>query len=165
MAEDRGPPLRVDAEGGETVRSRLGRLAGARGPGLVLLVPIVDRMVRVTLRVVTMDVAPQDVITRDNVSVKVNGSAIYSIDIELDGMVYAAVKQTPVPFGKLVKYDASVAKARPGVLGVVEFRAEPGKRGPNDLQDAIAVVADSYWRARKALAALELRLSNVGIEK
>ena len=58
---------------------RLGRLMGARGPGLIFLIPIVDRMVRVSLRVVTMDVPPQDVITRDNVSVKVNAVVYFRV--------------------------------------------------------------------------------------
>ncbi|HQH27317.1 MAG TPA: SPFH domain-containing protein, partial [Oligoflexia bacterium] len=51
---------------------RLGRLVKQRGPGLVLLIPLVERMRRVDTRTITMDVPPQDVITRDNVSVKVN---------------------------------------------------------------------------------------------
>jgi len=51
---------------------RLGRLVGDRGPGLILLIPGIERMVKVSLRTVTMDVPPQDVITKDNVSVKVN---------------------------------------------------------------------------------------------
>ena len=51
---------------------RLGRLVAAKGPGLILLVPIIDKMQKVDLRVITHDVPPQDVITRDNVSVKVN---------------------------------------------------------------------------------------------
>ncbi|MDZ7339187.1 MAG: SPFH domain-containing protein, partial [candidate division KSB1 bacterium] len=46
---------------------RLGRLVGVRGPGIFLIIPFVDRMVKVSLRTVTMDVPPQDVITRDNV--------------------------------------------------------------------------------------------------
>lgn len=58
---------------------RLGRLMGARGPGLIFLIPIVDRMVRVSLRVVTMDVPAQDVITRDNVSVKVNAVVYFRV--------------------------------------------------------------------------------------
>jgi regulator of protease activity HflC (stomatin/prohibitin superfamily) len=58
---------------------RLGRLAGVRGPGVVLLVPIVDKMVKVSLRVVTMDVAPQDIITKDNVSVKVNAVVYFRV--------------------------------------------------------------------------------------
>lgn len=58
---------------------RLGRLIGGKGPGLILLIPIVDRMVRVSLRVVTMDVPAQDVITRDNVSVKVNAVVYFRV--------------------------------------------------------------------------------------
>src|SRR5262249_50388583 len=49
---------------------RLGRLIGAKGPGIILLIPVVDRMVKVSLRTIALDVQPQDVITRDNVSVK-----------------------------------------------------------------------------------------------
>jgi regulator of protease activity HflC (stomatin/prohibitin superfamily) len=52
---------------------------GTRGPGLIFLIPIVDRMVRVSLRVVTMDVPAQDVITRDNVSVKVNAVIYFRV--------------------------------------------------------------------------------------
>lgn len=58
---------------------RLGRLIGAKGPGLILLIPIVDKMVKVSLRVVAMDVPAQDVITRDNVSVKVNAVIYFRV--------------------------------------------------------------------------------------
>lgn len=58
---------------------RLGRLQGPRGPGLILLIPIVDRMVRVDLRTVTMDVPPQEVITRDNVPVRVNAVVYFRV--------------------------------------------------------------------------------------
>ena len=51
---------------------RLGRLMGARGPGLFLVVPIFERMVRIDTRVITMDVPAQEVITLDNVTIKVN---------------------------------------------------------------------------------------------
>ena len=71
--------IRVLREYERGVVFRLGRLAGVRGPGLVLLVPIVDRMVRISLRVVTMDVAPQDIITKDNVSVKVNAVVYFRV--------------------------------------------------------------------------------------
>ena len=60
---------------------RLGRMIGVKGPGLILLIPIVDRMTKVSLRTVTMDVPPQDVITRDNVTVKVN-AVIYFMVME-----------------------------------------------------------------------------------
>ncbi len=58
---------------------RLGRLIGAKGPGIILLIPIVDRMIRVDLRTITFDVPPQDVITRDNVSVKVNAVVYFRV--------------------------------------------------------------------------------------
>ncbi len=58
---------------------RLGRYVGAKGPGLIILIPIVDRMVRVDLRVVAMDVPSQDVITKDNVSVKVNAVIYFRV--------------------------------------------------------------------------------------
>ncbi|MDH4156350.1 MAG: slipin family protein [candidate division Zixibacteria bacterium] len=58
---------------------RLGRLIGAKGPGLILLIPIVDRMVKVDLRVITFDVPSQDVITKDNVSVKVNAVLYFQV--------------------------------------------------------------------------------------
>ncbi len=58
---------------------RLGRLIGVKGPGLVLLIPVVDKMVRVSLRTETLDVPPQDVITRDNVSVKVNAVVFFRV--------------------------------------------------------------------------------------
>ena len=58
---------------------RLGRLVGARGPGLILLIPGIERMVKVDLRVITMDVPSQEVITRDNVTVKVNAVVYFRV--------------------------------------------------------------------------------------
>jgi regulator of protease activity HflC (stomatin/prohibitin superfamily) len=58
---------------------RLGRLVGARGPGLIILIPGIEKMVRVSLRTVAMDVPPQDVITKDNVSVKVNAVVYFRV--------------------------------------------------------------------------------------
>ena len=58
---------------------RLGRLVGARGPGLFLIIPFVDRMVKVDLRVVTMDVPSQEVITKDNVTVRVNAVVYFRV--------------------------------------------------------------------------------------
>jgi len=58
---------------------RLGRVIGAKGPGLIILIPIIDKMVKVSLRLVAMDVDPQDVITRDNVSVKVNAVIYFRV--------------------------------------------------------------------------------------
>ncbi|MGI8634370.1 MAG: SPFH domain-containing protein, partial [Segetibacter sp.] len=58
---------------------RLGRMAGVRGPGLIILVPFIEKMVKVSLRTVVMDVPPQDVITQDNVSIKVNAVIYFRV--------------------------------------------------------------------------------------
>jgi regulator of protease activity HflC (stomatin/prohibitin superfamily) len=58
---------------------RLGRVIDTKGPGLVIIIPIVDKLIRVSLRLVAMDVPPQDVITRDNVSVKVNAVIYFRV--------------------------------------------------------------------------------------
>jgi regulator of protease activity HflC (stomatin/prohibitin superfamily) len=58
---------------------RLGRVIDAKGPGLFVIIPIVDRMVRVNLQTVTMDIPPQDVITRDNVTVRVNAVTYFNV--------------------------------------------------------------------------------------
>jgi len=74
-----GASIRVLREYERAVVFRLGRLLGKKGPGIVLLIPIVDRMVRVDLRTVTFEVPPQDVITRDNVPAKVNAVAYFRV--------------------------------------------------------------------------------------
>jgi len=75
---------------------RLGRvMSRAKGPGLIILIPVVDRMVKISLRLVAMDVPPQDVITRDNVSVKVNAVIYFRVMdsikavIEVENYLYA----------------------------------------------------------------------------
>jgi regulator of protease activity HflC (stomatin/prohibitin superfamily) len=81
---------------------RLGRVIAAKGPGLIILIPVVDRMVKVSLRLVAMDVDPQDVITRDNVSVKVNAVIYFRvidavkaiIEVENYGYAMAQLAQT-----------------------------------------------------------------------
>jgi regulator of protease activity HflC (stomatin/prohibitin superfamily) len=74
-----GASVRILREYERAVVFRLGRLVGAKGPGIVLLVPLIDRMVRVDLRTVTFEVPPQDVITRDNVPAKVNAVAYFRV--------------------------------------------------------------------------------------
>ena len=58
---------------------RLGRVINTKGPGIIIIIPIVDKLIRVSLRLVAMDVPPQDVITRDNVSVKVNAVIYFRV--------------------------------------------------------------------------------------
>ncbi len=74
---------------------RLGRVITAKGPGLIILIPVIDKIVKVSLRLVAMDVDPQDVITRDNVSVKVNAVIYFRVIdptkaiIEVENYTYA----------------------------------------------------------------------------
>ncbi|MFQ5896448.1 MAG: slipin family protein [Nitrospinota bacterium] len=87
--------LRVLREYERGVIFRLGRFYKAKGPGLILVWPIIDKMVRVSLRLLAMDVPPQDVITRDNVSVKVNAVVYLRVIqpqqavIEVEDFIYA----------------------------------------------------------------------------
>lgn len=71
--------IRILREYERGVIFRLGRLIGAKGPGFILLIPIVDKMVRVSLRTIPMDVPSQDIITRDNVTVKVNAVTYFRV--------------------------------------------------------------------------------------
>lgn len=74
---------------------RLGRLIGAKGPGIFFIIPGVDKMIRISLRTVTLDVPPQDVITRDNVSIKVNAVVYFRVIdpnkavVEVENYLYA----------------------------------------------------------------------------
>src|SRR3982751_2247000 len=71
--------IRILREYERGVVFRLGRLISVRGPGLILLIPIIDKMVKVSLRTVVMDVPPQDIITEDNVSIKVNAVVYFRV--------------------------------------------------------------------------------------
>jgi regulator of protease activity HflC (stomatin/prohibitin superfamily) len=74
---------------------RLGRLVGGKGPGLIILIPLIDKMIKVSLRLVVLDVPAQDVITRDNVSVKVNAVVYFRVVmpdkaiVEVEDYLYA----------------------------------------------------------------------------
>jgi isoquinoline 1-oxidoreductase subunit beta len=92
----------------------------------------------------------------------VNGSAVYGIDVRLPGMLYAALMQSPVHGGKLKHCNFDAIRKMPGVRGIaIVDPDEPRKpvkslftSGENAAQSAVAVVADHYWQARKALEAL-----------
>src|SRR6202049_3077762 len=71
--------LKVLNEYERAVVFRLGRLTPFRGPGVIFVIPIIERAVRIDLRVVTLDIAPQDVITRDNVSIKVSAVLYFRV--------------------------------------------------------------------------------------
>ncbi len=74
---------------------RLGRLIGAKGPGIFFIIPGIDKMLRISLRTVTLDIPPQDVITRDNVSIKVNAVVYFRVVdpnravVEVENYLYA----------------------------------------------------------------------------
>jgi regulator of protease activity HflC (stomatin/prohibitin superfamily) len=74
---------------------RLGRLIASKGPGIIFIIPLVDKLMKVSLRLITFDVPPQDVITRDNVSIKVNAVVYYRIIdpnravVEIENYAYA----------------------------------------------------------------------------
>jgi regulator of protease activity HflC (stomatin/prohibitin superfamily) len=71
--------IRIVTEYERGVIFRLGRVMGAKGPGLFFIIPIIDRMVKVTLRTVTFDIPPQDIITKDNVTVRVNAVSYFNV--------------------------------------------------------------------------------------
>jgi len=87
--------LKIVPEYQRAVIFRLGRVIGAKGPGLFILVPIIDRMVKVDLRTVTLDVPTQDIITRDNVSVSVDAVVYFRVVdpvkaiVEVENYLYA----------------------------------------------------------------------------
>lgn len=87
--------IRILREYERGVIFRLGRLVGSRGPGWVWIIPFFEKMVRVSLRVVTMDVPPQDIITKDNVSIKVNAVVYFRVMdpskaiVEVEDFLYA----------------------------------------------------------------------------
>ncbi len=95
-------------------------------------------------------------VKRLEVNTKVNGSAVYPIDVRLPGMVFAAVKACPVPGGKLKSFDASVVLGRPGVVAVVELPQIAEELANADLRSGVAVVADNFYRAKTALALMPI---------
>ncbi|MBW1787468.1 MAG: slipin family protein [Deltaproteobacteria bacterium] len=87
--------MRVLKEYERGVIFRLGRIIKTKGPGLIILIPVIDKMVKVSLRLVAMDVPSQDVITRDNVSIKVNAVIYFRVmdptkaTIEVENFLFA----------------------------------------------------------------------------
>jgi isoquinoline 1-oxidoreductase beta subunit len=100
-------------------------------------------------------------IQRQDAAVKVNGSAQYSIDTMLPGMVYASVRNSPVPWGRLTSFDFDAVKDRPGVLAAIELKVFDGvrvdsrgrdrTRHGSSLHSAVAIIADTWYRANTAL--------------
>jgi len=90
-----GSAIRILLEYERGVVFRLGRFSGVKGPGLKFIIPIVDQLKKINMRTIAMDVPPQDIITRDNVSVKVNAVLYFRVVqpekalIEVDNYLYA----------------------------------------------------------------------------
>lgn len=100
----------------------------------------------------------------------VDGTAVYGIDVRVPGMVYAALRQSPVMGGSVKSFNASAVEKMPGVLAVVEIKAgEPGEAttvkfpysgGLTTRSAAVAVIAEHYWQAKTALDALPVEWSD-----
>ena len=102
-------------------------------------------------------------VARLDTPLKVNGAAKFGIDARVPGMVYAAVKASPVPWGTFLggrrmpdPYDPATVLDRPGVIQVVQLDAVDGRTGTSDLQNSVAVIADTYYRAKTALDLLQV---------
>lgn len=124
--------IRIVNEWERGVILRLGRIVGAKGPGLFLLIPIVDKMMKVSLQIVTMNVPPQDVITRDNVTVRVDAVVYFQ--------VFDPVKAT-VEIQNYVLGTSQIAQTTlRSILGQAELDQLLGER--DRLNDEIARIID-----------------------
>lgn len=103
---------------------------------------------------------------RRDIPAKVDGSLKFSLDVRLPGMLYASVVRSPVPGGSLVEVDDSAARAVAGVVDVVVIpsAAVTNMLGETESTESVAVVADSYWSANKAIKELKLQWSETGFE-
>jgi regulator of protease activity HflC (stomatin/prohibitin superfamily) len=79
--------IRIVDEYERGVIFRLGRVMGAKGPGLFFIVPVIDKMVKVNLQTVTMDIPPQDVITKDNVTIRVNAVTYFNVTDPVNAVI------------------------------------------------------------------------------
>ena len=129
--------IRILREYERGVIFRLGRLVGAKGPGLILLIPIVDRMVKVSLRTVVMDIPPQDIITKDNVSVKVNAVLYFRVlepqkaIVEVENFLFATSQLSQTTLRSILgqsELDELLAerdRINRKLQGIIDRQAEP----------------------------------------
>jgi regulator of protease activity HflC (stomatin/prohibitin superfamily) len=127
-----GASIRILREYERGVVFRLGRLIDQKGPGLILLIPVVDRMVRVDLRTIVLDIPPQDLITRDNVPAKVNA------------VTYFRVVDAPSSVVKVERYLTATSQMAQttlrSVLGKADLDMLLGER--ERLNDALQQILD-----------------------
>ena len=93
-------------------------------------------------------------VPRLDIGLKTNGTATYPIDVEVPGMVYAAAQSCPVPGGRLVSYDFDAVKDMPGVIAAVELVQTKDVAAFTDLRSGVAIVAESWYQAKNALAVM-----------
>jgi isoquinoline 1-oxidoreductase beta subunit len=98
---------------------------------------------------------------RPDVPLKSSGRAVYGIDVEVPGMVYASVEHSPVFGAKIISYDDSDALKIKGVIKTSKIQRSLGK----NKYDGIAVVADNFWAARQGRLALQIKWDYLGLDK
>lgn len=173
-----GASIRVLREYERAVVFRLGRVIEKKGPGLILLTPVVDRMVRVSLRTVTLNVPPQDVITRDNVSLKVNAVVYFRVVdatkavVEVENYRYAVEQAAQTSLRSVlgeVELDDLLAqreKLNARLQSIIDEHTEPwGIKVtqvqvkqvdlPQEMQRAIAAQAEAERERRAKIIAAE----------
>jgi regulator of protease activity HflC (stomatin/prohibitin superfamily) len=170
--------IRILREYERGVIFRLGRLIGAKGPGIILLIPIVDRMVKVSLRTVVMDVPPQDVITKDNVSIKVNAVVYFRVldpekaIVEVENFLFATSQLSQTTLRSILgqsELDELLAardKINRNLQTIIDHQAEPwGIKVsnvevkhidlPQEMQRAMAKQAEAERERRSKVIAAE----------
>jgi regulator of protease activity HflC (stomatin/prohibitin superfamily) len=170
--------LKVLNEYERAVVFRLGRLTPFRGPGIIFVIPVLERAVRIDLRVVTLDIAPQDVITRDNVSIKVSAVLYFRVldpsraVTEVANYLFATTQlaQTTLrSVGGQTELDELLAqrdKLNARIQEIVDAQTEPwGVKVtlvelknidlPQDMQRAIAAQAEAERERRAKVIAAE----------
>ena len=170
--------IRILREYERGVIFRLGRLAGSKGPGLILLIPLVDRMVKVSLRTIVLDVPAQDVITRDNVSVKVSAVVYFRVldaskaIVEVENFLFATSQLSQTTLRSILgqsELDELLAerdKINKQLQEIIDMQAEPwGIKVrpvevkhidlPQEMQRAMAKQAEAERERRAKVIAAE----------
>ena len=170
--------IRILREYERGVVFRLGRLIGVKGPGIIFLIPIVDKLVKVSLRTVVMDVPPQDVITKDNVSIKVNAVLYFRVllpdkaIVEVENYLFATsqVSQTTLRSilgqSELDELLAEREKINMQLQKIIDDQTEPWGVKANivEVKDVVLPVALQRVMSRQAEAEREKRAKIIHAE-
>lgn len=170
--------IRILREYERGVVFRLGRLIGVKGPGLIILIPLIDKMVKVSLRTVVMDVPTQDIITRDNVSLKVNAVVYFRVMfpdkaiVEVENFLYATSQLSQTTLRSVLGQSelddllAEREKINLKLQGIIDHQTEPwGIKVsnvevkhvdlPQEMQRAMAKQAEAERERRSKIIAAE----------